>query len=98
PALAAGSGQLEPERLLAGLPQREGLHLVGPDPRDRTAPDAEMFERVLHAARLGADLVVVDLPRIRTEAAARAAAAAASVAVAVGPSPRSWEASRITVA
>ncbi len=98
PALSTGSGQLEPERLLAGLPQREGLHLVGPDPRDRTVPDAEMFGRVLHAARLGADLVVIDLPRTRTEAAARAAAAATSLAVAVGPSPRSWEASRVTVA
>ncbi|WP_051393055.1 septum site-determining protein Ssd [Glycomyces arizonensis] len=98
PSLAARSGQLEPERLLAGLPQREGLHLVAPDTRDRAVPGAEAFERVLHAARIGADLVVVDLPRTRTEAATRAAAAASSLAVAIGPSPRSWEAARGTVA
>ncbi|WP_051815498.1 septum site-determining protein Ssd, partial [Glycomyces tenuis] len=76
PSLASASGQLEPERLLSGLPQRDGLHLIGPDPRDRTAPEAAALERVLHAARIGADLVLIDLPRTRTEAAARAAAAA----------------------
>lgn len=98
PSLAAATGQLEPERLLAGLPRRGGLHLIAPDPRDRTAPDAETLGHLLHAARIGADLVLVDLPRTRTEAATRAAAAAASTAVVIGPSPRSWKAAHGTVA
>lgn len=98
PSLATGTGQLEPERLLAGLPQRGGLHLVGPDSHDRTAPDTAALERVLHAARLGADLVLVDLPRTRTEAAARAATAATAIAVAIGESTRSWQAAHATVA
>ncbi|GAB3647582.1 CpaE-like family protein [Glycomyces tarimensis] len=98
PSLATGTGQLEPERLLSGLPQRGGLHLIGPDPRNRVEPGAEAFEQVLRAARIGADLVVIDLPRTRTAAAARAAAAAESVAVAIGHSTRSWEAARSVVA
>ncbi|MCH7229528.1 hypothetical protein L0U85_01425 [Glycomyces sp. L485] len=98
PALAAGTGQLEPDRLLSGLPKRDGLHLVAPDPRNPAGPGTEAFERVLRAARMGADLVVVDLPRTRTGAAARAAAAAEAVAVALGPSPRAWEAARNVVA
>lgn len=92
PSLAAGTGQLDPERLLAGLPQRERLHLVAPDPRNRAPVDPEDLERVLHAARTAADLVVVDLPRHRTEASARAAAAAGAIAIAIGPSLRSWKA------
>lgn len=92
PSLATGTGQLAPERLLAGLPRREGLHLIGPDPRDRAEPEADTLEHLLHAARIGADLVLIDLPRHRTEAATRAAASAAATAVVIGPSPRSWEA------
>jgi secretion/DNA translocation related CpaE-like protein len=94
----ANAGLLEPEGLLGGLPQRGGLHLVGPDPRNPAEVDADAFEQVLRAARLAADLVVVDLPRARTEAAARAAAAARSIAVTLGPGPRSWEAARSVTA
>jgi secretion/DNA translocation related CpaE-like protein len=98
PSLANGTGTLDPERLLAGLPQRAGLHVVGPDPRNPAEVGADAFERVLRAARLAAELVVVDLPRTRTAAAVRAAAAARSVAVALGPGTRSWEAARSVTA
>ncbi|SDE47383.1 septum site-determining protein Ssd [Glycomyces harbinensis] len=94
----ANAGLLEPEGLLAGLPQRGGLHVVGPDPRNPAEVDADAFDQVLRAARLAADLVVVDLPRARTGAAARAAAAARSIAVTLGPGSRSWEAARSVTA
>jgi secretion/DNA translocation related CpaE-like protein len=98
PSLANGTGALDPERLLGGLPQRARLHLIGPDPRNPAEVDADTFERVLRAARIAADLVVVDLPRTRTEAAIRAAATARSIAVAIGPGTRSWEAARSVTA
>ncbi|MCC3764741.1 hypothetical protein K3N28_16920 [Glycomyces sp. TRM65418] len=98
PSLANATGTLEPERLLAGLPQRSGLHVLGPDPRNPAEVDADAFERILRAARLAADLVVVDLPRTSTKAAVRAAAAARSIAVALGPGTRSWEAARSVTA
>lgn len=98
PSLAHATGPLAPERLLAGLPQRGGLHVIGPDSRNPAEVDAEVFDRVLRAARLAADLVVIDLPRARTEAAVRAAAAARSIAVVLGPGPRSWEAARSVTA
>ncbi|GAB3226404.1 septum formation initiator [Glycomyces halotolerans] len=98
PSLTAGTGQLEPERLLSGLPQRGGLHLIGPDPRNPEPVPAAALERVLHAARIAADLVVIDLPRQRTEAAVRAAAAARTAAVVLGPSQRAWEAARSVIA
>jgi len=98
PSLANATGLLEPERLLGGLPQRAGLHLVGPDPRNPAEVDADAFDQVLRAARLAADLVVVDLPRTRTDAAVHAARAARSVAVALGPGSRSWEAARSVTA
>ncbi|MEU5154526.1 septum site-determining protein Ssd [Glycomyces sp. NPDC021274] len=98
PSLANGTGPLDPERLLGGLPKRGGLHLVGPDPRNPAEVSAAAFDRVLQAARLGADLVVVDLPRTRTAAAASAAVAARSIAVAIGPGTRSWEAARSVTA
>lgn len=98
PSLAAGTGQLDPERLLAGLPQREHLHVVAPDPRNRAPLDPEDLERVLRAARTAADLVVLDLPRHRTDASARAAASSGAVAIAIGPSPRCWEAARAVAA
>ncbi|MFB9658912.1 septum site-determining protein Ssd [Glycomyces mayteni] len=98
PSLAEGSGLLEPERLLDGLPRRGGLHIVGPDPRNPADIPADVFDQVLRAARIAADLVVVDLPRDRTDAAVRAATAARSVAVAIGPGDRSWEAARSVTA
>lgn len=98
PSLTAGTGPLDPARLLAGLPKRGGLHLVGPDPRNPAEVPADAFDRVLRAARLAADLVIVDLPRTRTDAAAAAAVAARSIAVAIGPGPRSWEAARSVTA
>lgn len=98
PSLTEGSGLLEPERLLDGLPRRGGLHLIGPDPRNPADVPADVFDQVLRAARLAADLVVVDLPRARTEAAAHAATAARSVAVVIGPGERSWEAARSVTA
>jgi secretion/DNA translocation related CpaE-like protein len=94
----ANAGMLEPEGLLSGLPQRGGLHIVGPDPRNPAEVDADAFDQVLRAARLAADLVVIDLPRARTKAAARAAAAARAIAVTLGPGPRSWEAARSVTA
>ncbi|WP_100445093.1 septum site-determining protein Ssd [Glycomyces xiaoerkulensis] len=98
PSLATGSGPLQPERLLAGLPQRGNLHLVGPDPRNPVVVTPEALDRILHAAEAAADLVVVDLPRHRTAASARAAAAARTVAVTLGPSHRSREAARSVIA
>ncbi|THV27040.1 septum site-determining protein Ssd [Glycomyces paridis] len=98
PSLAHAPGLLEPARLLAGLPRRGGLHLVGPDPRNPTEVDPDTFDQVLRAARLAADLVVVDLPRGRTDAAVRAAAAARSIAIVLGPGPRSREAARAVTA
>jgi secretion/DNA translocation related CpaE-like protein len=98
PSLANATGTFEPERLLAGLPQRAGLHVIGPDPRNPAEVDADVFELILRAARLAADLVVVDLPRTSTRAAVRAAAAARSIAVALGPGTRSWEAARSVTA
>ncbi|MEU6247048.1 septum site-determining protein Ssd [Glycomyces sp. NPDC047010] len=98
PSLAEGSGLLEPERLLDGLPRRGGLHVVGPDPRNPADVPADVFDQVLRAARIAADLVVVDLPRARTDAAVRAVTAARSVAVAIGPGDRSWEAARSVTA
>ncbi|WP_205324392.1 septum site-determining protein Ssd [Glycomyces sp. YM15] len=98
PSLAIGTGPLDPERLLGGLPKRGGLHIIGPDPRNPAEVSADAFDRVLRAARLAADLVVVDLPRTRTRAAAAAAVAARSIAVALGPGPRSWEAARSVTA
>ena len=98
PSLAAGTGQLDPERLLAGLPRRGLLHVVAPDPRHRARIDPDDLERVLRAARAAADLVVIDLPRHRTRAAERAAGAAEAVAIAVGPGPRAWQAARAVAA
>lgn len=98
PSLANGTGPLDPERLLGGLPKRGGLHLVGPDPRNPAEVGAAAFDRVLRAARLAADLVVIDLPRTRTPAATAAAVAARSIAVALGPGDRSWEAARSVTA
>lgn len=98
PSLTGGTGLLEPERLLDGLPRRGGLHVVGPDPRNPADVRADVFDQVLRAARLAADLVVVDLPRSRTDAGVRAATAARSVAVAIGPGDRSWEAARSVTA
>ncbi|MEU5872298.1 septum site-determining protein Ssd [Glycomyces sp. NPDC047369] len=98
PSLAEGSGLLDPERLLDGLPRRGGLHIVGPDPRNPADVPAAVFDQVLRAAQLAADLVVVDLPRARTDAAIRAASAARSVAVVIGPGERSWEAARSVTA
>lgn len=98
PSLAGGTGPLDPERLLGGLPKRGGLHLIGPDPRNPAEVSADAFDRVLRAARLAADLVVIDLPRARTPASTMAAVAARSIAVALGPGPRSWEAARSVTA
>jgi secretion/DNA translocation related CpaE-like protein len=98
PSLAAGTGPLDPERLLGGLPKRGGLHLVAPDPRNPSEVPAAAFDRVLRAARLAADLVIVDLPRTRTDASAAAAVAARTIAVAIGPGSRSWEAARSVTA
>lgn len=98
PSLANGTGTLDPERVLGGLPQRADMHVVGPDPRNPAEVDAAAFERVLRAARLAADLVIVDLPRARTEAALSAAASARAIAVALGPGTRSWEAARSVTA
>jgi secretion/DNA translocation related CpaE-like protein len=98
PSLANGTGPIDPERLLGGLPKRGGLHLIAPDPRNPAEVSATAFDRVLRAARLAADLVVVDLPRTRTDASASAAVAARSIAVALGPGIRSWEAARCVTA
>ncbi|THV41580.1 septum site-determining protein Ssd [Glycomyces buryatensis] len=94
PSLAGATGPFEPERLLAGLPQRGELYLIGPDPHNPAGVDPELVGRVLHAARLAADLIVTDLPREPSEAAIRAASAARSVALLVAPGERNWEAAR----
>jgi secretion/DNA translocation related CpaE-like protein len=78
PSIGGGRGQIDPERLCAGLPQRTGLHILAPDARRPSSVAPEVVDRVLHAARAAADLVIVDLPRAAAPAAGRRGASSRS--------------------
>lgn len=64
-ALADGNGRLSSRSLRASLPGRDGAAVLawGPLPGAGTTPPSSVVDEVLAAARRGAGLVVVDLPR-----------------------------------
>ncbi|QSB05455.1 septum site-determining protein Ssd [Natronoglycomyces albus] len=73
PALAQCQGALDPQRLLSELPHRHGLHILAPDQDSPCEPSSENVAAILHAARIAASVVVVDLPRQPDVSSARAA-------------------------
>jgi secretion/DNA translocation related CpaE-like protein len=70
PALSAGTGQADAPALVEGIPTPGDLVVLSWDRGDVMTVPAESMATALDAGRRGRDLVVVDLPRQLTDAAA----------------------------
>lgn len=85
PALSHCSGVLDAPQLLPALPKRGQLHVLSHAPSESGHLTADSVSAVIHAARLMADVVVLDLPRTADSTTMAAAQFASCGVLVVAP-------------
>ncbi|MFC4335161.1 septum site-determining protein Ssd [Salininema proteolyticum] len=95
-ALLDAAGEMNPERLLQGLPGRGGLHVLSHGPQS-SAPPPRLLDSVINAARLSCDAVYLNISHAPDEAALAARDRADTVLLCAGQSRTTAPTARSTL-